>query len=171
MNFSITATAPEGTGYRPLVEVERWRYLVPERAVVDVAVTGHRCLSRVVLELELVDERGYHESRIDITAAPGGPRIDFLDLRVSVRAGWEQAGIAHLARLEAADGTVYTPDAPIDDPLMSVALTYSTAAAVGAPPVQFVAERLGITAGAASQRVKRARDAGYLPPTTPGVVS
>ena len=49
-----------------------------------------------------------------------------------------------------------------------VPTTYMLAQIVGAPPTQAVAERLGISSGAAAQRVKRARDAGLIEPTTKG---
>jgi hypothetical protein len=172
VNYRVGARRRKPLEYRPLVETDGWRFLVPVAATIDVEVTGHRCLSRVVVDVELID-RGYRETRIELTARPDGQTLDFYDLRAPLRCSWEQAGIAHLARLVSPTGQTFDVDRPVPDadPMMNVALTYATAASVNAPPVQFVAERFGISPGAAAQRVKRARDAGYLPPTTPGTVS
>ena len=82
-------------------------------------------------------------------------------------------GVAHLVILESIEGERYTAQRPMEnpDPLWRVATTYSVAYALGEPPTEAVAERLRISHGAAAQRVKRARDAGYLPPTTKGRAS
>ncbi len=81
--------------------------------------------------------------------------------------------ISHRVVLESVDGDSYSAQSPMEspDPLWAVALVYWIAYAVGENPTAAVAEDLGVSRGAAAQRVKRARDAGYLPPTTSGRAS
>jgi hypothetical protein len=82
--------------------------------------------------------------------------------------------VAHEMILTTTTGDTYSVDHPLEDPvdpLWRVAITYSAAHAVGQPPTKAVAEALGITPGAAAQRVRRAREAGYLPPTKSGKAS
>ncbi len=58
-----------------------------------------------------------------------------------------------------------------DDSLWDVASMYVAARAVGENPTAAVAAELALTPGAAAQRVRRAREKGYLNPTTKGKVS
>lgn len=55
--------------------------------------------------------------------------------------------------------------------LEDVAAIYTAAVASGDPPTKAVAWTLGISPGAAAQRVLRARRAGLLPAVTPGVAA
>jgi hypothetical protein len=52
--------------------------------------------------------------------------------------------------------------------LEEVARVYRAAFDAGLPPARAVADQFGITAGGASSLVARAREAGLLPPTSPG---
>lgn len=52
--------------------------------------------------------------------------------------------------------------------LEETARIYREAYAAGLPPTQAVADHFGITRGGASSLVARAREAGLLPPTSPG---
>jgi hypothetical protein len=54
------------------------------------------------------------------------------------------------------------------DLLRKVADLYREALDQGLPPNQHVADRLGISRSTATKRIMRARQAGYLGPTTPG---
>lgn len=55
--------------------------------------------------------------------------------------------------------------------LQRVAEVYREAWREGRPPTKEVAKQLGVTVAAASGLVSRARAAGFLPPTSPGVPS
>ncbi len=171
VSYRFSANAPLGTSYRPLIDVERGRMLMPAEVTATVDVTGEPGLAHVDIDLELIDRR-YRITRLEATP-PGGAGLDIEALRRVDITDAVAAGVAHKVVLESADGERYSSESPIDnpDPLWSVALTYSVAHAVGAPPTKAVAERLRISRDAAAQRVKRARDTGYLPLTEKGRAS
>jgi hypothetical protein len=84
-----------------------------------------------------------------------------------------QAALATAVRLVTRDGDVFTSERPIDnpDPHWQIALEYASARAIGRPPLAAITEHLRISRAAAAQRVKRAREKGFLPPTERGKVS
>lgn len=157
--------------YRPLVETEKWRLMMPGGATVTVDITGRSSLSRVLIDLEL-DGRRYRRTRLETIAADGAS-IDLEEVRGLRIAKWSVDGLAHTARLETFDGETFTASQPMidPDPLWPVALHYSIAYALGESPTAAVAEHLGISNNAAAQRVYRARAAGFLPATNPGKAS
>ena len=57
------------------------------------------------------------------------------------------------------------------DPVWKTAVIYTAAHAIYDKPTKAVADYFRISRDAAAHRVKRARKAGYLPPTTPGKAS
>lgn len=56
----------------------------------------------------------------------------------------------------------------ISDGLEGVSTIYRMALLAGRPPTAAIAREFGITRRAATDRIRRARLAGFLPPTTPG---
>lgn len=170
-HFHVSARPSAVWDYRPLVETDEWRLMMPGAAVVTVDVTGHTSLSKVVVDLEL-DGRRYRRTRLETVAADDAS-IDLEELRTLRIAKWSRDGLAHTSRLETVDGETFTATQPLSepDPLWSVALHYSIAYALGESPTAAVAELLGISGNAAAQRVYRARAAGFLPPTKPGRAS
>ena len=60
---------------------------------------------------------------------------------------------------------------PPADSNVRTAVVYMLARAVGGKPTTAVARDAGVSQAAAAQRVRRAREAGLIPPSTPGKVS
>ena len=170
--WTVRAKVVPGTPYSPLVTTAVGQIRTPSRLTVIVDAHGRPDIERITFEVALVGRR-YHVQRLEAVALPGGG-IELSDLgRLPLSRFFEHA-IASKFELVTPDGETYSAEQPVPepiDPLHQVAITYSAAVAVGRPPTQAVAEDLGITANAAAQRVRRAREAGYLPPTTPGKVS
>lgn len=172
VHHDVRGKAKRGTEYCPLVESAWGRFLMPVDATITVTTTGPTWQAKVVMDLVL-DGRFYRNHCLYVQAQPGHS-VRLVDFITSTQlAQWAQWGIASVTRLEAADGTTYSRNhrIPNPDPLMVTALEYASAAAVGAWPSKAVAEHFGISDDAAAQRVKRARDKGYLPATTQGKVS
>lgn len=169
------AKVPPGVGYRTLAETPLGRMIAPERATVTFEIANHPTLSAVRMDVELVDRR-YEIMRLEALGADGrGLTLQAIaDLMSSLSMALRFA-IEHRVKFEAPDGAVYSADRPVPDAgagsLWAVALTYSVALAVGANPTAAVADELELSPGAAAQRVKRARDRGFLPATTPGKAS
>lgn len=148
---------------------------MPASLTVQVEWENRPDLARLVLALELgPDERRYRITRLEATPPPGGG-IDRDRLRLLDLPGIIRAGVAHLVVLKSKDGETFTAERPLEgeqrDPLLYVALVYSVAYAIGENPTAAVADALNISRDAAAQRVKRARDAQYLPPTSRGRAS
>jgi hypothetical protein len=171
VHYRPKGSLPKAPEYRPLVEIEAGRLMAPVSAAVDVNVSNEPGLAHFRLDVELIDRR-YQTVRLEATPPPGAG-LDFEAVRRVRVPEMMRDGLASLIVYESVDGESYTAERPLDnpDPLWPVALTYSVAHALGQPPTLAVAERLRISAGAAAQRVKRARDAGYLPATTKGRAS
>lgn len=171
VSYRTSAHTPTVPDYRTLVEMPAGRLLMPATATVHVDIDGDPTLSRVILDVELLDRR-YQVTRMELVTPPGAgldvQAVTKLDLPSFIR-----AGVAHLIRMESTDGDVFTHTAPMTDPdpLWPVALTYSVAHVLGESPTAAVASHLRISKGAAAQRVSRARAAGYLPPTMRGKAS
>jgi hypothetical protein len=164
VNYRVRSHSQPAADYRPLVDLgARGRLEAP------AWFTATLNPGPIEVTLTLV-ERTY---RITGLRSDAG-----LDLRALAGAtglmGALAETVANQMILTTTTGDVYSVDHPLEppvDPLWLVAITYSAAHAVGQPPSKAVAERLGITAGAAAQRVRRARGAGYLPPTSAGKAS
>lgn len=171
MRYRPIGTAPMVPDYRPLVEVDAGRLVMPRVCTVTVHVTGEPGLMRATFDLELIGRR-YETVRLE-AVPPDGGGLDFEAVRRLKASSFIRHGVASLVVLESNDGDRYTSEHPIDnpDPLWPVALTYSVAHALGEPPTKAVAEQLNISRDAAAQRVKRAREAGYLPATEKGRAS
>jgi hypothetical protein len=168
----VVATVPNITDYRPLVVAPDGRFLMPGRCNVVVDVVGEQRLARVEIDAELIDRR-YRIIRLEAFPPPG-EGLDLELIRALDVTNYLQAGVAHLVKYERQDGNTYTAEHPIDspDPLIEVAMIYSVAHAVGLHPTRQVQTSKGLPShNAAAQWVKRARDAGYLPPTTRGAAS
>ena len=170
-HYRTTATTPTIPDYRPLVDMKKGRLLMPARCTVVVEVTGLDGLAHVELGLELIGRR-YQVTRLE-ASPPAGSGLDLELVRKLDVPLYARYGVAHLVIMESPEGEQYTASSPLEnpDPLWPVATTYSVAYALGEPPTAAVATDLGISHAAAAQRVKRARDAGYLPPTEKGRAS
>lgn len=169
----------EGTDYRQVVNARRLQLSVPERLRVVVAYVGHERLKRVDLLLELrsgpryqigfraiepVDDRGVLANDLDVSSL----RTNLADC------------VASEMRIEF-EGGVYDRDFPVhevdeqihpdDLAMIRVAVPYASAVLAGHAPLQHLHDRLNITPAAAATRVKVARQAGFLNPTTPGKVA
>jgi hypothetical protein len=172
VQYRLDATVPDITDYRTIVDAPDGRMLMPGRCNVVVDVTGEPRLARVEIDAELIDRR-YRITRLQAFAPPG-EGLDLELIRALDVTNYLQAGVAHRVKYERQDGNTYSVEYPIanPDPLIEVALIYSVAHAVGLPPTQQVqtSKRLP-SQNAAAQWVKRARAAGYLPPTRKGAAS
>jgi hypothetical protein len=171
VQMRVSSKVPAFADYRPLVDLPAAKLVAPARCEVRVDVTGSPGLASAVFDVGLI-ERRFRILRLVAEPADGyglDPyEVQRLDMGLILR-----GGIEHLIRWEGADGTSFSADRPMDpdDPHVGIAVAYSVAHALGGHPVVAVAHDLGISAGAAAQRVRRARAAGYLPPTTPGKAS
>jgi hypothetical protein len=149
----------------------------PDRLDIEVKVTGYgnrrgrAGLAAMRLHVEL--QAGmYRVTRL----TADGPARGYLDIERVREFTYGPAlrqALSGAVRLVEGDDvhTAANPVAEADRPLWRVALTYSLARATGANPTTAVAEDLGVNQAAAAQRVKRARQRGFLPPTTPGRTS
>lgn len=171
VHYRTTSTGPTVPDYRPLVEVGPGRMITPAACTVHVEVTGEPGLAHVTMNLELI-ERRYRITRMEATP-PAGAGLDVEAIRRLTLPKFARHGIQHLIVFESTDGERYTAERPMEnpDPLWRVALAYSTAYAFGEDPTAAVATDEQISHAAAAQRVKRAREAGYLPPTERGKAS
>ena len=155
--------------YSVLLETERGRLRVPDAITATCNIDGLDGLATVTVDCRFVDGR-YLTTRLEATPNDGHP-IDFYALqhRMDISAGVREAAASEVI-YDARDGETYTRHKMMDDPddLHRVALTYAMAYAFGEPPTGAVAQAFNLKTNAASQRVKRARDKGYLPPTAPG---
>jgi hypothetical protein len=163
-----TPTVPE---YRALVETPYGRMLMPTKCFVHVLVTGDPGLAEVFLDVELIDRR-YVITRLLATPPPGGG-LDIETVRALDTASYIRRGVANRIIMESSDGQTYTAEQPMEspNPLWPVATAYAVAHALGEPPTMAVARDLRISQAAAAQRVKRAREAGFLPATRRGARS
>ena len=170
-HLRVTSKVPVVPDYRTLVELPNARLLAPSRCSVRVDIDGAAGLAFAEFDVGLIDRRF---RLLRLTAEPNDG--EFLDLVALQRLDMGlilRAGLAHLIQLETKTGETFTAERPLDsaDPHANIALAYSVAHAFGVHPVMAVAHDLGISQGAAAQRVRRARAAGYIPPTTPGKAS
>jgi hypothetical protein len=148
-----------------------------DRLHLDIKVTyspsrkGEPRLGRATMTVELID--GVYRVTALIAEGPEDSWLDLEAVRAMRFSELVVQGLVKAVRYHHDDGKTYTAEKPLpeQDPLRFVALTYAMARAAGQHPTARVAEDLGISREAAAQRVKRARDAGYLPPTEPGKVS
>lgn len=143
--------------------------LVPDRLKVRIHIQDepYGPVDLVDAELVLVDGvyvvvaitmHGVEESGVD------WDRVSRLPFRRLIAQGIAD-GIH--ARIKYPDGYVEKADASTDTAWRTANL-YAIARAMGESPTKAVAEAFGITHAAATQRVKRARDKGYLRATTRG---
>jgi hypothetical protein len=155
--------------YRPLGESGPAGQL-EGRERVTVVLEG-KLFGTIEIEHLLID-RIYRAVKLTAVGPSSPGYIDFESLRRTNLRTWTRRALAGNVRAVTPHGT-YTADSSLSnpDPLWAVALTYVTARATGDNPTAAVAEDFGLTHSAAAQRVKRARDKGYLPPTTPGKVT
>jgi hypothetical protein len=170
-HLRVTSEVAVIPDYRTLVDLPNARLLAPSRCSVRVDVEGEAGLAFAKFDVGLIDRR-FRVLRL--TAEPNeGDGLNLYEVQRLDMGYILRAGLAHLIQLRTQDGEVFTAEHPVEspDPHVNIALAYSVAHALGDHPVAFVARDLGISAGAAAQRVRRARAAGYLPPTTPGKAS
>jgi hypothetical protein len=155
--------------YSVLLETERGRLQVPDALRLTCDIDGLDGLRTVTVDCRFVDGR-YLTTRLEATPNDGHP-IDFYALqhRMNISTGVRRAAQSKVI-YEARDGETYTESKMMadPDPLHQVALVYAIAYAFGEPPTGAVAQTFNLKTNAASQRVKRAREKGYLPPTAPG---
>lgn len=102
------------------------------------------------------------------TPSPGGIDLEAVR-RFNYRPALRQA-LAGVVRPITGEGELLSTQRKPSgtDPNWDVALGYVIARAVGDNPTAAVAEDFGISRSAAAQRVRRARQLGYLPKTTRG---
>ena len=168
----VQAYYREVPDYRTLVEVPVGRMVIPHSIFVVAEWDDQPRLGKVELTVTLIDRKLEISNMQAYAEVDHG--LDIEDLRRLDTSALLRQAISSAVRTEtrAADGSFIT-ESPIEnpDPLARVALTYSLAYALGERPGAAVARDLGITPGAAAQRIRRARALGYLPPTTPGKAS
>lgn len=168
-HYRTTVRTPIVPDYRPLDESGAGATLeAPAELTAAVHIDGDAGLGLVELDMRLVDGR-YRITRL--TATP--PADGFLDIE-AVRAlnysTYITDALAGTVVARTRQGDTYTAERPMTnpDPLWPVALHYALTRALGGNPTAAVAERFDISYEAAAQRVKRARDKGFLAVTTRG---
>jgi hypothetical protein len=126
------------------------------------ATAGLRELS---LDLELSDDR-YVITRVEAVAPEGG-RIDLETLRRFNYSAALRDALRHdvvSVPMSREDRIAVQLGETTPDPLERAAYVYTLARLVGESPTKAVADAQGISAAAAAQRVRRARQKGLLPP-------
>ena len=155
--------------YSVLLETERGRLRVPDALRLTCDVHGLDGLARVTVDCRFVNGR-YLTTRLEATPNDGHP-IDFYALqhKMQISEGVRKAAQSEVI-YDARDGETYTRHKMMadPDPLHRVAMTYAIAYAFGESPTAAVGLAFDLKVNAAAQRVKRAREKGYLPPTAPG---
>jgi hypothetical protein len=170
-----TVRVPDVTDYRPLFEVPAGRLLVPGRCEVSYRSVdlddedATTTTGTADIEVELVDRR-YRVQRLSVESLDRlGVSASLMDRAMNLSGSLSEIG--HLVRFERQDGNDVTVESTRSDPLLHVAAVYSVAFAMGSNPTSAVAAAKGVKVNAAAQWVRRAREAGYLPPTTKGRAS
>lgn len=193
--FEVHLVWPRAGPYRPLGETGPAATVeAPASVIVHVLAPMHRKRFEGPAEVELhleLEEGQYVIAELHVWARPGaaGERrsrpylqgqslpgaesggIDFEAVRSFNYRRVLRQGLAGVVRpvSDQGDGLLSTQRKPPGvDPNWDVALAYVIAKAVGDNPTQAVAHDLGISQPAAAQRVRRARQLGYLPKTTRG---
>ena len=155
--------------YSVLLETERGRLRVPDAITATCDVDGLDGLRAVTVDCRFVDGR-YLTTRLEATPNDGHA-IDFYALqhKMKISYGVKRAAYSEVI-YDARDGETYTRHKMMadPDPLHRVAMTYAIAYAFGESPLAAVGLAFDLKVNAAAQRVKRAREKGYLPPTAPG---
>jgi hypothetical protein len=177
VTYRVTAEVPAVPDYTPLLDFPSGRFLAPTKCRLMIEVEGEPGLTNVEATMALRERRYVIETitahafnwdpvGVDRAAIQRLPLGRLLRTAIGPHVQIEQEYGTEASRFtrtyRAADNA---------DPLWRVALVYSIAHAFGEPPTTAVADDLGITRGAAAQRVRRAREADYLPPTTQGRAS
>lgn len=132
----------------------------------------------VVVLTMIATEGRYRTNRIVITDETGSGSVDSQVLRNLPVTQWSQQAIfnALLGQSPTAQGwsigesidQSFADDGPTDQALRTFAAIYKYALAAGAPPLKTVQEFAGFGKPKASDWTRRAREAGFLPPTTRG---
>ena len=156
--------------YSVLLETERGRLRVPDAITATCDVDGLDGLARVTVDCRFVNGR-YLTTRLEATPNDGHP-IDFYALqhKMKISEGVKAAAYSEVIYDTSDDGETYTRHKMMadPDPLHRVAIAYAMAYAFGESPTAAVGLTFDLKPNAAAQRVKRAREKGYLPPTAPG---
>jgi hypothetical protein len=168
----------DAKGYRPLADSGPGGTLeAPAEFIAEITAEhpankrGKPRLANATLKLELLDGI-YRLTELNAVGADDA-WLDIEEVRSLRYSDAIQAAVAGAVRLITKEGDTFTSERPIDnpDPHWAIALEYASARAVGRPPLAAIEEHFGITRAAAAQRVKRAREKGFLPKTERGKVS
>jgi hypothetical protein len=176
--YKVRARWSEAKGYKPLADSGPAGNLeAPAEITSEITAEypdskrGKPRLAKATLKLKLID--GIYRL-IELNAVgPDDAWLDIEEVRSMRYNDQIQAAVAGAVRLVTKDGDTFTSEHPLDnpDPHWAIALDYASARAVGRAPLVAVAEHFEISRDAAAQRVKRAREKGFLPKTDRGKVS
>jgi hypothetical protein len=160
-----TTRIPEGVEYRPIAG----RFEGPERFGVTYEFDdppGAAGLSELSLAMELAGDH-YVITRVE-AVAPAGGRVDIEALRRFNYSTALRHTVRHVVKvpMSTGDQIAFQLGQEKTGPLHRAAYVYTLARLVGEHPTKAVADAMGITTAAAAQRVRRARQKGYLPPAS-----
>jgi len=153
----------------------------PALVTVEVEPTGDEAELtpfRLQFDARLIDGR-YQVHQATLTQVDGGQSVTATSLSAIRWPELMRRALAGLVYVMVEDEAGHTISAlslgaagrpADDDSTLATYLSYSylVAHAVGLDPTKEVGAEYGLTQGAAAQRVRRARKAGLLPPTTKG---